>query len=55
MKEFYQGLTDINFSEYLISNTKGKELILVLEKMKSGDQVENLQIGKLGKKQKWNK
>ena len=30
MKEFYQGLTDINVPEYLISNTKGIELILGL-------------------------
>ena len=55
MKEFYQGLTDINVPEYLISNTKGRELILGLGEDEDWGPSGELANRKTRKKQKWNK
>ena len=55
MKEFYQGLTHINVPEYLISNTKGRELILGLGEDEDWGPSGGLANRKTRKKQKWNK
>ena len=55
MREFYQGLTDINVPEYPISNTKGRELILGLGEDEDWGPSGELANRKPRKKQKWNK
>ena len=52
MKEFYQGFTDIN---YLIFNTKGRELILGLGEDEDWGPSGELANRKTRKNQKWNK
>ena len=55
MKEFYQGLTDINAPEYLISNDMGRELIMGLGEDEDWGPSGELATKKTRKKQKWNK